>query len=66
MSKTGTTRGLSLPCPKCSESDVCIMLHLDDMKTFTCAACEEEFTAEDIANIVNRWTPILKWIETAP
>lgn len=66
MANIETQRGLRLPCPKCGEEAARIALHLSDMETFRCEECEEEFTAADMVELVKRWAPVLKWIETAP
>lgn len=60
------SEGIQLPCPKCWQDEASVSLHLDDMQTFTCRDCETEFTRDDVAAFIAKWTPVLKWIEQAP
>lgn len=55
----------SLPCPKCLE-DATISLNLADMDTCKCDSCEEEFTLDNIRDIMKKWAPVLKWLDAAP
>jgi uncharacterized protein (DUF983 family) len=54
-----------LPCPRCGEAGA-IRLLLEDLTTFTCAACDAEFTAEEVRALVTAWLPVLAWIDLAP
>lgn len=51
-------------CPKCRDERV--SLYLDDLETFQCRSCEEEFSADELRDLVACWTPILDWIDKAP
>lgn len=53
-----TPKGITLPCPACREEE-CVfsvdLYRLDDT-AFTCQECNEEFTFDQMRNIVNRWS----------
>ena len=66
MIATKTTKGLTLPCPKCGEVDACITLRLADMNELTCQECNTEFTLEEVQDFIDRWTPLIAWINQAP
>ena len=61
-----TGAALLLPCPRCVTHEAPLMLHLDNVGTFTCRECEEEFTVEDIQAIIDRWQPTLTWLAGIP
>ena len=44
----------ALPCIKCGEN-CCIGLDLDDLTTFRCRECENQFTREEVESIVTIW-----------
>lgn len=54
-----------LPCPKCGEEAI-VQIDLDDLNTCKCGECEEEFTTEDVRNLIAKWSSVLAWIDTAP
>jgi uncharacterized protein (DUF983 family) len=62
---TPVSRGFVLPCPKCGNAESCISLHLDDCETFTCRECDEEFTADDVRDLIAKWGKVLAWIDAA-
>lgn len=62
---------IQLPCPRCGESIANIALNLwtlDDTTAdnFTCAECSESFSVDLVREIIARWQPLLKWLESAP
>ena len=60
-----TTRGFSCRCILCgAEESVRVDLH--DLTSFTCTACEDDFTADDVREHVKAWAKVLAWIDTAP
>ena len=54
----------ALPCIKCGEN-CCLALDLDDLITFRCRECEEEFTREQVESTVAIWGRCLTWIDGA-
>lgn len=54
----------NLTCVKCSEKE--ISLDLDDCQTFRCRSCEEEYTVDDVREIIAEYSKVLAWIDTAP
>lgn len=54
-----------LPCPKCG-ADAQIKWDLDDLSTFSCRECEDEFTREEVETFIARWQRVLSWIDSAP
>ena len=63
---TPATRGFpGLRCPFCGQEDN-ITLNLADVKTFTCGECDEEFTGDDVLEILERWQKVLAWVDLAP
>lgn len=60
-----TPRGFpTLQCPFCGENS-CVRVYLDDLK-MDCVECEREFTADEVRDIVNRWSAVLRWLDAAP
>lgn len=53
--------GFNLTCIKCGNQGE-ISLDMDDLKTFRCRQCDDEFTAEDIAEVIGEWKRALDWI----
>jgi hypothetical protein len=53
-----------LTCILCGQED-CVGLDLDDLKTFRCRECEEEFDRQTVESSVNAWTKVLAWIDMA-
>lgn len=69
MNETTTARGLTLPCPCCHEAGACITLHLAEVDRFTCLECEEEFTTDDVREMIDRvkrWEKVLAWVDAMP
>ena len=52
-------------CPKCL-NDETIRVNLDDGETLTCTGCDEEFTADDLRELVASWLPLLAWLDSHP
>lgn len=55
-----------LPCPMCEDGGATMRLGLDDVNTFHCTECENEFTVNDVRSFIRAWEPVLEWIKTAP
>jgi hypothetical protein len=55
----------SLPCPKCGQ-DTNIKMYLDDLHTFACPECDDEFTADDVRQFLAKWSRVLSWLDSAP
>ncbi len=55
----------SLTCLKCGQEAV-IRIDLDDLSTFTCCECDEEFTRANVERVLGQWAQVLTWIDTAP
>lgn len=51
----------NLKCIKCPEQDG-ISLDLDDLDTFRCRHCEEEFTTADVQAHIGEWSAVLSWV----
>jgi hypothetical protein len=54
-----------LRCPLCGTADV-QRLDLDDLYTFHCSGCDEEYTTDDVRQLLRQWQRVLTWIEAAP
>ena len=55
----------ALTCIKCGENKGCIGLDLDDLITFRCRECENQFTREEVESTVAIWGRCLTWIDMA-
>ena len=58
-----------LRCPKCGEAEATIRVDLDDLLTFACTECDEEFGRDDVEEMMaaaKRWARVLAWLDTAP
>jgi uncharacterized protein (DUF983 family) len=65
MSKTATVRkGFFCPCPRCGEQSTYV--HLDDVRTIRCGGCNEEITLDELRRLVDAWSAVLAWLDTAP
>ncbi len=53
-----------LPCPLCGAT-TCIAVDLDDLDTFHCSQCGDEFDTERVSDFMSKWTPVLHWIGNA-
>ena len=59
------TRGFAAPCPHCGTADG-ITVYLDNLATFNCPQCGDDFTADDVRAFIARWQRVLDWIDQAP
>lgn len=66
MSETTTSKGIQLPCPRCGEKDANVALYMAEGDLFQCQECEEEFSVEDIRQILAFWGPVVKWLDAMP
>ena len=55
----------TLPCPRCA-SETAIAVYLDDLTSLRCADCEETFDLADVRALVEKWAPVLRWLDSAP
>lgn len=55
----------SLPCPKCG-AEATISVYLDELDTFHCCDCDEDFARDDVEAFIRQWQRVLAWIDTAP
>jgi hypothetical protein len=55
----------SLPCAKCGQ-ETNIKMYLDDLHTFACPECDDEFTAHDVRAFISKWRRVLSWLDSAP
>jgi uncharacterized protein (DUF983 family) len=63
---TATTPGILLPCPKCGEPEAAVNLYLGEGNLFFCQSCEQEFSTDDLHDIVRKWTKVLRWVDAMP
>lgn len=54
-----------LRCPLCGSTDI-QALYLDDLTTCRCTSCEEDYTLDDVRELVAAWSRVLNWIDSAP
>jgi Zn ribbon nucleic-acid-binding protein len=65
--KNHARRGFpGIRCPLCGTADDVQSLDLDELTTFRCAGCEEQYTADDIRELLAAWQQVLNWIDAAP
>lgn len=55
-----------LPCPFCGEQEALMYLDLGTCREFRCGVNDCEFTATDVQSILERWQPVLAWLQSAP
>jgi len=53
-----------LPCPRCGD-DCAVWLALDDL-SLRCHECDAEFDVGVVRDFINRWAPVLVWLDSAP
>lgn len=53
-----------LKCLCCGEVDV-VSIDLDDLKTFRCRECSDEFDKDAVAEQVEKWAKVMEWIDKA-
>jgi hypothetical protein len=58
------SRGVLLPCPKCGKDEVQIQLDLDDLRTCTCRECGEDFTLDDVRDLIEKWSRVLRAVDS--
>ena len=73
MSETKTKAppaAIFLPCPCCGEEQANMSLELyaldDDEAQFTCHCCNENFGRRRVRAMIEQWTKVLAWIDSAP
>jgi len=58
--------GIQVPCPMCGEADANVSLYLWEGNQFHCEECDNEFSLEQITELINRWQPVLAWLAKMP
>lgn len=58
------TKGFTVGCLKCGETGV--RLNLEDLDTFCCPSCDDEFTLDDVREHMAKWARVVQWIDAAP
>ena len=53
-------------CPLCGSADDVQSLDLDDLSTFRCGGCDEQYSLDDVRQLVASWQRVLTWIDAAP
>lgn len=59
------TTGFAVRCIRCG-AESCIRIALDDVQSFSCTECSEDFTADDVRTEIEEWTRVLAWIAQVP
>ncbi len=55
----------TLHCILCGNADE-VSLDLEDLRTFRCRSCEEEFCITDVRDRCAEWARVLKWLDQVP
>jgi hypothetical protein len=55
-----------LRCPLCGTAEYTQTLDLDDLDGLHCAGCGEDYTVDDVRELLASWQRVLEWIDTAP
>jgi hypothetical protein len=55
-----------LRCPLCGNEDAIQSLDLDDLHTLHCAEYGDEYTLDDVRNLIVAWERLFAWIDLAP
>jgi hypothetical protein len=67
LTQTATRRGFKgIRCPLCGSDSDTQTLELDNLDTFLCAGCDEDYTADDLRQAIAAWQRVLAWIDAAP
>jgi hypothetical protein len=53
-------------CILCGSNAGSVRVDLDDGRTMTCTECEDEFTVDDVLEVIGTWQVLLSWLETHP
>lgn len=52
-------------CPKCLVASA-IKVNIEDGDTITCPECEEEFSLNDVIEMIESWKGLLPWLKSHP
>lgn len=58
---------IAVPCIKCFGESVSV--DLDGLEQFRCVGCQEEFTRDDVQQVIDAakpWARMLKWLDSYP
>lgn len=55
-----------LKCPLCGGNDSAQSLDLDDLHNVHCGECGEEYTLDDVREMMAAWQRVLDWVALAP
>jgi hypothetical protein len=61
---TSTRKGFSACCIRGGCPGV--MVSLDNADAFTCTACDETFSGQDVQRFLGQWSAVLAWCAQAP
>lgn len=57
--------GITLPCPRCGESEAEIELRLWS-KDYHCTQCNADITHDEMRGMLAAWSKIIAWVDTMP
>lgn len=64
MASAKTPKGFEgLRCPHCGETDT-LSVQVDDL-TLSCRECSEDVTRADVEAVIDAYSRLLKWIDSA-
>jgi hypothetical protein len=66
LSRPGPKRGFDVRCVLCGDAGRSITLDAHDTASFHCAACDADFTADEVRGIMAGWAALLAWADQAP
>jgi hypothetical protein len=65
--KQPSRRGFrGIHCPLCGSAEDTQSIDLDDLHTLHCAGCGEDYTVDNIRQLMTAWQAVLAWIDAAP
>ena len=63
---TEVKRGFPVQCLHCGDAGGSITMDVSDTSQFHCHACDTDFTADEVRDIMADWAALLAWAEQAP
>jgi uncharacterized protein (DUF983 family) len=64
MTESKVRKGFYSPCPRCGEEAVYVDLF--NVGSVRCGECNEERTLKQLRRLVDGWSAVLAWLDTAP